>query len=76
MTGRDEFSVAQFFDDGTWFYVREYVSGDEAMAVFKQCTRSFGAKHGLVRRVLITDGGDEINVEWKYGKGITYAVMG
>ena len=69
---RPEFSVAQFFDDGTYEYVRRHVTGENAMLAFKHYTRSVAAQHGLVKRVIITDGGDFINVEWKYEKGITY----
>jgi len=69
---REQFSVAQFFEDGSHEYVRRYVSGEEAMQAFKHYTRSVGAKHGFVKRVMIMDGGDLVVVEWQYGKGVTY----
>lgn len=27
---------------------------------------------GIIRKVIITDGGDFINFQWEFGKGITY----
>lgn len=71
-TGRDEFSVAQFFEDGTYEYVRRWVSAEEAKKAFEHYTTNVSAHYGFVRRVIITDGGDNTNVEWKYGEGITF----
>ncbi|MEY9181825.1 hypothetical protein [Bradyrhizobium sp. CB1015] len=34
--------------------------------------RCVAAKLGVVTRVIITDGGDFINFEWKFGEGVTY----
>ncbi len=30
------------------------------------------AQIGIIRRVIITDGGDYTNFEWKFGEGVTY----
>jgi hypothetical protein len=70
MTG--EFSVCQFFPNEQYEYVRRFVSVEEALEAFKHYTSSVGAKIGTTARVIITDGDDCINVEWQYGKGITY----
>jgi hypothetical protein len=69
-----EFSVCQFFDDKeeTYEYVRRHVSAEEAVLAFKHYTNSVGANFGTTKRVIITDGGDCINMEWIFGKGITY----
>jgi hypothetical protein len=67
-----EFSVIQFFKDGTYEKVREYVTADEAVAAFGHYTNNVATKIGLVVRVIITDGGDCINMEWQRGQGITY----
>lgn len=67
-----EFSVAQFFEDGTNEYVRRFVSAKEAVLACKHYTHSVGAQIGNTVRVIITDGDDNINFEWKYGEGITY----
>jgi hypothetical protein len=68
----NEFSVCQFFEDDFHEYVCRYVSAEEAMKKFQHYTTSVGAKVGITKRVIITDGGDCINMEWQYGKGITY----
>lgn len=71
MTG--EFSVCQFFTDGTYEYVRRYVSAEEAVMAFKHYTDNVATKvGGIVERVIITDGGDLTNLEWRAGKGFTY----
>ena len=69
---QNEFSVCQFFEDGTYEYVRRMVGAQEAVEASKHYTTSVGARLGLTRRVIITDGGDCINFEWKFGEGITY----
>lgn len=68
----EEFSVCQFFADGTHEYVRRFVSAADAVHVAKHYTSSVGAKLGWTTRVIIVDGGDYINFEWKYGEGVTY----
>jgi hypothetical protein len=70
--GTGEFSVCQFFDDGTSEYVRRFVSAEEAVKAAKHYTESVGARLGMTVRVIITDGGDCTNFEWKFGEGITY----
>lgn len=68
----NEFSVCQFFEDGSYEYVRRFVSAEEAVNAAKHYTSSVGARMGLTKRVIITDGGDCCNFEWKFGEGITY----
>lgn len=68
----NEFSVCQFFQDDTYEYVRRFVSAEEAMKAFQSYTTSVGARLGTTKKVIITDGGDCINAEWQYGKGLTY----
>lgn len=69
---RDEFSVCQFFEDGSYEYVRRFVSAEEAMQAFRHYTNNVATRMGITRRVIITDGGDCTNAEWQYGKGIIY----
>ena len=69
---KGEFSVCQFFEDGSYEYVRHFVSAEEAVRTFGHYTSSVGARIGTTVRVIITDGGDCINMEWKHGEGITY----
>jgi hypothetical protein len=68
----DEYSVCQFFEDGSYEYVRRYVSAEEAVKAAEHYINSVAAKLGLVKRVIITDGGDCTNFEWKSGEGIVY----
>jgi hypothetical protein len=67
-----EFSVYQFFKDGKYEKVREFVSAEEAVEAFKHYATSVAARMGMTCRVIITDGGDCTNMEWKYGEGIVY----
>jgi len=66
-----EFSVCQFFEDGTYEYVRRFVTAEKAMEAFNHYTLGVGAQLGITKRVIITDGGDCINAEWEHGKGLT-----
>ena len=68
----NEYSVVQFFDNDTYEYVSRFVEAKEAVETAARCTRSVGAQTGVVTRVIITDGGDHTNFEWKFGKGITF----
>lgn len=67
-----EFSVCQFFKDGTSEYVRRNVSPEEAVNAAKHYCTSVGAQLGTTQRVIITDGEDFTNFEWKFGEGITF----
>lgn len=67
-----EFSVVQFFEDGSYEYTRRFVTAGEAVGAFRHYCTSVGVKMGLVTRVIITDGGDCTCAEWKIGEGLTY----
>lgn len=67
-----EYSVAQFFGDGSYEWVRRWVSAEEAAEASKHYTTSVAARMGVVVKVVITDGGDFTNFMWEYGKGITF----
>ena len=67
-----EYSVVQFFEDGNYEYVRRWVTAEEACKAAKHYTTSVGARLGFTKRVIITDGGDFTNFEWKYGEGVTF----
>lgn len=71
-TDHPEFSVCVFFPDGSYEYICRFVSALEAIKVFKQQTETVGAKMGTSVRVILTDGGDCINMEWKHGIGFTF----
>jgi len=68
----NEFSVCQFFEDGTYEYVRRMVSAEDAMTAVKHYTNNVATRMGLVTRVIITDGGDSTCFEWVNGQGVVY----
>jgi hypothetical protein len=68
----NEFSVCQFFTDDSYEYVRRFVSAEEAVKAFKHYTDCVSSRLGTTKRVIITDGGDCTNMEWQFGKGITF----
>lgn len=68
----ETFNVCQFFDDGSYEYVRRRIPAEEAMNVFRTYTHNPASKLGLVKRVIITDSGDDINMEWKFGEGVVF----
>jgi hypothetical protein len=68
----NEFSVYQFFEDGSYEKVREFVSAEEATKAAHHYTNNVASKLGIVKRVIITDGGDCTCFEWQYGKGVTF----
>lgn len=67
-----EFSVCQFFPDGSYEYVRRFVDAEEAMKTAALYSTNVSAKMGMTKRVIITDGGDCTNWEWKFGEGVVY----
>jgi hypothetical protein len=67
-----EFSVVIFYPDGTYEYVARGLSAADAVPIAKQWTERPGALLGAIARVLITDGGDMTNFEWRFGEGVTY----
>jgi len=69
---RPEFNVCQFFTDGTYEYVRRNVMPLEALQAFRHYTNNVAVNMGVVERVIITDGGDDTNAEWKKGVGYTF----
>lgn len=62
------FNVVQVFDNGTYEYVRRGVPAEEAVRAAHHYCSSVGARVGFVRQVLITDGGDCCNFQWRYGE--------
>jgi hypothetical protein len=67
-----EFHVCQFFEDDTYEYVRRYVGPEEAVKAFQHYTSNIAVKMGIIKKVIITDGGDCIAMEWQKDKGITF----
>jgi hypothetical protein len=62
------FNVVQFFEDGSYEYVRKNVTANEAVSATQHYTTSIGAQLGTTVRVIITDMMDCIAFEWEKGK--------
>lgn len=69
---KGEFSVWQFFKDGTQERVRQFVDAEEAVAAAMHYTNNVAVRMGITKRVIITDGGDCTVFEWKQGEGIVF----
>jgi len=67
-----QYSVNCEFSDGTQTYTKRWVTVEEATGEFEHVISSVAAKTGLLKRVIITDGGDMTNAIWEQGKGIVY----
>jgi hypothetical protein len=72
MSTDNQYSVCIFLPNDYHEYVRRYVSSDEAMQTFMMYTHNPAAMIGLTNRVIITDGMDCINAEWKFGEGLVF----
>ena len=49
-----------------------FVDAQRAVEAAHRLCKGPAALLGMVKRVIITDGGDYTNFEWKHGEGITY----
>lgn len=68
-----QFSVCTFFEGDFYEYDVRWVDEETAVKRVKSITESVGARvMGIVERVIVTDGGDNICVEWKKGEGIVF----
>lgn len=72
MPTANEFSVYQFFEDGSYERVRDGVSAAEASTAAAHYCESVAAQTGIVVRVIITDGGDCCCFEWRREQGVTF----
>jgi hypothetical protein len=67
-----QFSTYQFFSNGDYEPVAEWVDAKTAMGTAVSLIHSLGAKIGTTERVIITDGDDFINFDWQHGKGVVF----
>lgn len=66
------YHVYQFFEDGQYERVREFVDAEEAVKSAIHYSTSVGARLGTTVRVIITDNGDMTVWEWQRGEGVTF----
>lgn len=71
-----EFSVYQFFPNGSYEASARFVDAETAVKRAKALTETVGARLGTTVKVIITDGGDCTNFEWKFGEGVVYPKPG
>jgi hypothetical protein len=64
----DEFSVYWWDKDGTQHEELRLVSAEEAVKAAKRLTEGPDSQAGIVRRVIVTDGEDYCNYEWRDGR--------
>jgi hypothetical protein len=67
-----EYSVCQFFTDGQYEHARRWVGGEEAVLAFRHYCTSVAARMGVTARVIVTDGGDSVIMEWHHHLGVTF----
>lgn len=63
-----EFNVYWWDDKGDQYEELRFVNATTAVRRARTLTNGPAAKVGVVKRVIITDGGDCINFEWKDGE--------
>jgi hypothetical protein len=70
--GSDEFSV--YWYDASGFEHRElsFVSAKLAIHRTSALVESVAGRLGFIKRIIITDGGDYMNFEWKHSDGVTF----
>ncbi len=68
----DEFSLVQFFSDGTYERLGERMSAEAAVYQAHGLCHSIGATLGTTAKVIITDSGDYTVFEWQHGKGVVF----
>ena len=72
MSERAEYSVYWWTPEDDQMTESRFILLDLAMHQVKRLTSGPAAQLGMVKRVIITDGGDCIVFEWKQGEGITF----
>lgn len=72
MSTEERFNTVQFFENGTYEYVRRNVSAREAVEAAHHYTKSVAARAGMVTQVIITDMLDQTVFDWRYDQGIVF----
>jgi hypothetical protein len=71
---RPEFNVIYYFEDDWHYYApngRNLMPKDAGELALSYATRP-AAQMGIIKKVIITDGGDHTCFVWEFGKGVTY----
>ena len=69
----ERFNVVLFFPDGgPGHFEKSNVTVDEAMETAMDFARRPAARIGMIERIIITDSGNSVCLEWQFGKGVTF----
>ena len=68
----NEFSVYWWDAQDGQHEEKRFVSAEEAFSAVERLTKGPASLLGIVNRVIITDGGDFTNFEWKKGLGVVF----
>lgn len=68
----ERFNVVVFFKDGHYEYVLRNLLARPALEAAYHHTHNVSANVGLTQRVILTDTGDCIAFEWRYGEGVVF----
>lgn len=66
---KGEFSIYWWAEDGTRITEMNFVDAETAFKRFRGLT---GPANLVVDRLIITDGGDSISLEWNYEKSLVF----
>jgi hypothetical protein len=72
--GEGEFSVVEFYDDGVHSYVERDLPAKQAVELARYCVVGASDENSIVKRIIITDGGDYTVFQWERGTGITFPI--
>jgi len=72
----DHQTMANGLSDAGIITLGKLVDGEKAVKAAHRLTKGPASMLGMVKRVIITDGGDCINFEWKKGEGIVFPPRG
>ena len=67
-----EFNVVIFDPDDRYEYVQRWVDARTAIETAASYTTRPAAQIGIIRKVMVTDGGDSTVFLWEYGQGVVF----
>lgn len=70
-----EFSVWWWDADGVLHEELRFVDAKTAVNRCYALTKEPASVLGIIQRVIITDGGDFTNFEWKHGEGVIFGAI-
>lgn len=68
----ERFNVYFIYPDGTNTREREWIDAEASVKFAVEATSRPAAQLGMLKEIMITDGGDCCVWHWKYGEGIVW----